>query len=314
MIDLDRMDEQLAAALTDVVGPALTPRAPVPAPTPAPAPTSAPAPVTLAARHRPSPPVRQRRRPVAPAAASATLPPPSSVAELLELGLLEEAEARAAASADRVDRLSWATMRALLEGRDDVAAGLEDLLAVARSAGDDGAGDRYWLPRFWAAVQGGSGDERYDVLDHCRERAYRFDEVQWWGDLTLLLAAMGKHDEATRAFDETEPLIPTAADDRMRLDVVTNLVEAAALLDDAGRATAASRHLRAPEGRLVVVGPAAVCKGSVERYRALGHVAAGRYAEAEECFRSAEATHRALGAGPLLARTRQQAVGGLVAA
>jgi len=60
-------------------------------------------------------------------------------------------------------------------------------------------------------------------------------------------------------------------------------------------------------GRLVVVGPAVVCKGSVERYRALGLAARGRPVEAAECFRMAADAHRAMGAGPLLDRTHRQA-------
>lgn len=33
-----------------------------------------------------------------------------------------------------------------------------------------------------------------EVLEHCRERAYRFDELHWWANLTLLLTATGMHE------------------------------------------------------------------------------------------------------------------------
>lgn len=267
MIDLDRMDEQLALAVTEVPGPAPVVRAPM------------------------------------------------SVPELLELGLLEEADARIAAAADRRDGLTWATMRALLGGRQDEArTGMEDLLGLARATDDTEALDRYWAQRFWAAFEWGTDAERHDVLDRCRERAYCFDDLQWWGNLALLLAAMGKQDESTRAFDATQALVAGVARDALWLDVVTNLMEAAALLGDTRRAAAVHRSLHWPDGRLVVTGAGVVCKGSVERYRALGHAALGERAEAAKRFRSAEAAHRALGAGPLLARTLQQASGALVAA
>ena len=233
-----------------------------------------------------------------------------SVAELLELGLIDEAEAAIAAATDPRDALTWSTMRALLRGdRDTAAAG------IAKLHQHSGAEDRYWVQRFWAAVEWGSQEERSDVLDHCRNRAYRFDDLDWWGNLTLLLAAMGKDDEARRAFDEAHALLAAGrAEDATSLDVVTNLVEAAALLGDAGRVAAAGRSLRCHEDRLVVVGPGLVCKGSVERYRALVHAATGRSDKAQDCFRRAEALHRAIGTGPLLRRTLAQATRPLAAA
>ena len=206
-------------------------------------------------------------------------------------------------------------MRALLEGRQDAArTGIEELRRLAQRTDDAEACDRYWVQRFWFAFEWGTEEERYDVLDHCRDRAYRFDDLPWWGNLALLLAATGKQDEARRAFDAAEDLVARVATDTCLLDVVTNLVEAAALMGDAGRVAAAARIVRWPEGRLVVVGAAAVCKGSVDRYVALAHLALGDSARAAECFRRAEATHRAIGAGPMLARTLQQASSGLAAA
>ena len=240
---------------------------------------------------------------------------PASAPELLELGLLEEADSVVAGGAHPRDALTWTTMRALLEGRRDAArTGVEELRRLAERTDDGEAWDRYWVQRFWFALEWGTEEERYDVLDHCRGRAYRFDDLPWWGNLTLMLAATGKHDEARRAFDAAHELVLRAATDTCLLDVVTNLVEAAALIGDAGRVAAAARIVRWPEGRLVVVGDAVVCKGSIDRYVALAHLALGDSARAGECFRRAEATHRAIGAGPMLARTLQQASSGLAAA
>ena len=287
MIDIDRMDQELSAALAGSVGalPARSPARARTSPSPAPAPE--------------------------PRQCEGAAPATSSPLGLLELGLLEEADAAMTGAAHPRDALTWTTMRALLGGREaEAIRGVEEMRRLAERTDDPEARDRHWLQRFWADFEWGTQGERLDVLDHCRARAYRFDDVPWWGNLALLLAAMGKQDEAVRAFDAAAqlPLGPHA------LDVVTNLIEAAALLGDAGRVCAAFPALREPEGRLVVVGPGVVCKGSVDRYRALGLAALGRWGEAAASFRSAESTHRAIGAGPLLARTLQQASGSLVAA
>ena len=290
MIDLDRIEARLSAAVTEEVrrpsahASASARRAPAPAPTPPPAPV---------------PPSRPRR----------SNPPtaPAGVRELLELGLVEEAQARIAAATDRVDQTTWATMRALLDGRRDaVQIGIDALARLAQD-GNREALDRAWTLRLHAAVEWGAPEERYDILDHCRDRAYRFDDLPWWGNLTLLLAVLGKQDEAVRAFDQALPLAAGAPKDAVNLDVVTNLVEAAALLGDADRVALAGRQLRTATGRLVVVGDGVVCKGSVDRYLALIHAAVGQWGDAAEYFRSAEATHRSIGAQPLLARTQQQA-------
>lgn len=235
--------------------------------------------------------------------------------EFLERGLLAEADALMAASSHPRDALTWTTMRALLDGCDGAARkGVEELGRLAERTDDAEAAERYWVQRFWVAFEWGTEEERFDVLDHCRARAYRFDDLVWWGNLALLLAVMGKADEATQAIDAAQALLTQVPGDNRWLDAVTNLIDAAVLLGDAGRVVALSYSVRWPEGRLVVVGPGVVCKGSMERYRALTLAASGRWTEAGECFRRAESVHRSLGAAILLARTLQQASGALVAA
>lgn len=279
MIDLDQMDAQLDRALTDLLE--------LPA--------------------RPAwPPLGS--------AESASVPSSRPMGtedvrpELLELARFDDAETLAGATADSLDAVTRRTMRALLAGRKDaVRSGLDELWGLARVGDDREALHRYWVQRWWAAVEWGSEAERFDVLDHCRERAYRFDEFEWWGNLTLLLATMEKHDEACRAFDVAAALVGRAPIHGHRRDVVTNLIEGAALLGDTGRVVKASRSLVASEGRLVIVGAGVVCKGSVDRYLALGFAAQGRWADASRSFRSAADAHRALSAAPLLARTLRQA-------
>lgn len=302
MIDVDRMEAQLAAALTDALRP-------LPSPAPAAAPALRPRRRATVQVPAPPPAMPELRRPQADVPAGA-----AAAVDLLALGRLDQADAAVAATSHPRDALVWTTMRALLEGRQEATrTGVEELRRLAQRTDDAEAWARYWMQRFWVAFEWGAGEERYDVLDHARDRAYRFDDLQWWGNLTLLLMALGKHEEASRAFDDAMRLVAVGAEDAVRLDVLTNLVEAAALQGDAGRVAAAARHLDAPAGRLVVVGEGVVCKGSVDRYLGLGHAALGQWAEAGECFRRAEATHRSIGAQPLLARTVQQAAGALVA-
>ncbi len=308
MIDLDGLDEQLTSAVTVGARPGRGPA--VAAETrPAPRPPGAGASARV---------VRDRRRAGAVAVPAPSGPRPASGPEpascapdlrrLVELGRFEQADAQVAADSDRCHAAAWATMRALLAGeRDAFGAGLSDVLELARATGEAAVRERYWAPRLWAALEWGDDAERYDVLDHCRERAYRFDELEWWANLTLLLATMGKADEAARAFDATAELLARAARGPVWLDAATNLVEGAFLLGDPGRAALVPRTVLEADGQLVVVGPAAVCKGSIERYRALVHAAAGRWTEAADGFRAAASAHRAIGAGPLLARTLAQA-------
>lgn len=304
VIDLDQMEEQLEMARTGgraAVAPAPPPRRPSP-----PRPTPAPRRRQRAAAVSAAPPAPPAGRPASGH--------PAGIRELLEAGLLDEVDAEIAAHARRagdptwrLDAATWATMRALFDGRRaPVAAGIESMRQLAVETGDAEVWDRYWRQRFSAALEWGDENERYDVLDHCRTQAYRFDDLSWWGPLTLLLAELHKADEATRAFDEAHRLLSGARSPDVRLDLVTDLIEAAAVLGDAGRAVLAHRSLGRPSARMVVVGPGVVCKGSVERYRALGLAAAGRMSEAGECFRLAADAHRALGAAPLLDRTRQQ--------
>ena len=229
--------------------------------------------------------------------------------------MIDEVEARIAVTTDRLDALTWATMRSLLLGhRAPVAAGIEKLGELARTTEAREPWERYWIQRFWAAFEWGSHDERLLVLEHCRERAYRFDELHWWANLTLLLAATGMHEEAVSAFDQTQRFVSRVPKDLVWLDEVTNLIEAAALLGDPDRLAAGHRALRWPDGRVVVVGNAIVCKGSVDRYKALGYAALGKQKQADRYFRMAETLHMEIGAGPLLARTRQQAGGSFLAA
>jgi len=282
VIDLDQLDEQLERALS---------------------------PELLAHRHRqtaPAPaPAPDRRLDLAGHA--------ERVVELVRLGQLHEADLHIAAHAflaesgppaDRRDAAGWAAMRALLDGRPaEARAGPERVLALGREAGDPRAWSAYLTVRYRLVLEWGTEDEHDELLDQCREQAYWHDDLSWRGALALLLARLGKADEAARELDVTlgrgRAATPAAA---VWLDVTTDLVEAAAVLGDQRRA-AAARAAPWPAAGLVVAGRALVCKGSVARYRALAAATAGAGAESDRHFVAATEAHRGLDAPLLLART-----------
>lgn len=317
MIDLDWLDEQLEQALSEEVRCA---RHGLPAP----------------ARTRPA--SRSRRPPVAVGPAS---PPPAGpveaagtplapvdglldvtgharrVQDLVRLGRLHEADLHIAAhaflagqsgtTADRRDAAAWATMRALVDGREaDARAGAEQVLALGRETGDPDAWLRYLVLRYRVLLEWGSEEEHDELLDHCRARAYWFDELAWRGALTLLLARVGKRDEAAREFDLTTSRVrasgPLGLGTDACLDVTTDLAEAAAVLGDAGRAATAARSSGWPATGMVVSGRADVCKGPIAHFRALAAMAAGEREQADRYFRAAAEAIRGMGAPLLLAR------------
>ena len=82
-----------------------------------------------------------------------------SLSTLLELGMIDEVEARIASTTDRLDALTWANMRSLLLGhRAPAAAGIEKLQELARTTQAREPWERYWIQRFWAAFEWGSRD------------------------------------------------------------------------------------------------------------------------------------------------------------
>ena len=300
MIDLDRIDSELQPAsrsrrrLPKPVGPAA----------PAIAPALAAASARVLARLRVPAAVPEPVDPPGP-----LFPPPrprSRIVELVERGELVHADELMADVPSRRERVSWATMRAILDGREDTAraknVAMHDLASESR---DREAMDRYWLQRFWLVATWGTEDERQELAERCRDRAYRADDLEWTAALALLLAQMGKSDEAGEAFEDAFGRLGRA-EERIQLDVATNLVEAAALLRDAFLASRLHYTLAWTSGRLVTVGEGWICKGAIERFRALGEAAAGMFAEADEDFRRAVVRHRAIDAQPLLAQTLYQ--------
>jgi hypothetical protein len=299
MIDLDRLEERLELSLTDDlrVRRAATP----------------PAPTAVAVRLP-----RVRTPPTADAVAPRRGPGLAGharrLAEVLGSGDRQQADGHVAAHAalaretgrvaDRRDAAALAAMQALLDGRRSDARAASDLvLSLGGEADDPESADRSWAQRFWVVLEWGDVDERHRLLDHCREQAYRHDRLPWFGALALLLARVGRPDEAGAAFDAAAGGLEPAAPGGAWLELATDLAEAAALLGDARRAALVHKALARTTTPLVVVGRGWVCKGSTARFRALAAAAAGRAATVDADFLSATETHRRLGAGVLLART-----------
>lgn len=340
MIDLERLDACLDLALTDELRvqratPAFTRVIPdagaIVADTRPPAPDPAPPPV-VSRRGRSIPGGAASRRRLSPTAPSPGAPSPLAPAEMVwdefdinqhgravvelvsqaklaeaDLHIVAHAElAQAARRRDRGDAVGWAVMRALLAGREGAArTGITEARVLDPEGREPGNEDRHWTQRFAVAMAWGDDEERYNVLDHCRERAYCQGDVMWQGRLALLLAVLGRGGEAVREFDSgMATVLGASVDDAGWLDRATDLAEAAAVLGDSHRADLARQGLAgAGAAALVVVGRAWVCKGSVARYQALASAMSGDVAASDGYFRSAAETHRRLGAQVLLART-----------
>ena len=242
----------------------------------------------------------------APALAPSIAAASARVLHLLDAGELLEADRHMADEPSRREQLSWATMRALLDGRQDAARSRNGAMrALALESRDREAMDRYWLQRVWLVVTWGTDEERAELAEHCQDRAYRADDLQWTAALAVVLAQIGKRGEAGEAFEDAFSRLGRA-EESIQLDVATNLVEAAALLRDAFLGARLHYTLAWTPDQLVTIGEGWMCKGAVERYRALGEAAAGLFTEADADFSRAVARHRALGAKPLLAQTLHQ--------
>jgi hypothetical protein len=325
MIDVDALEDQLEQALAANLGfiPVSKPPKASPPPKPAPQPPVAPATKPFRARtgspERPSRAQKDEKRvpPAQPARRPTRLSDYAGhITRLLAEGRLAEADVSIAAHAElaadagpaeRWDAAAWATMRALLDGRaGDARARLDEVLRPGRRAEDPTAASRHLAQRFWVVLEWGDEDEQYDLLEDCRSRAYTHGEPGWRGALTLLLAHLGRRDEAARELEATVAECEGRTADAMWLDIVSDLAEAAFLLGDGERAKTLHKWLAELPEQLVVVGPGDVCKGSLSRFQANAAAVVGAWPQADERFRVAADTHRAIGARPLLARTLHQ--------
>lgn len=288
-----------------------------PVPVAAPAGPKGPRPPKAVRVAKPAPRPKTPRPAPTPARPTGSTPAPAQqgawIASLLRDGRLAEADhhiARHAALAlesrephRRQDAATWAAMRALLDGDEAKArASMADAARAGAEARDPETQDRHWLQRFWIAMEWGDEAEQDELLDHCRERAYRYDDLEWRSPLTLALARLGRNGEAERDFDVAfEALRRTG-----RVELMCLLAESAGILGDPERAGRVQRHLEGSRDTLMVLGQGWVCLGARARYQAQTAAATGAWAQADERFATAVEVHRDIQAQPLLARTLRE--------
>ena len=139
------------------------------------------------------------------------------------------------------------------------AAGADPPTAVAGPVAAVAPGPelRHLPHRFRLLLEGGDEDERYRLLDECRERAYTHGDVRWRAALTLLLARLGRTDEARRELDATVADADALPHDGTWLEIVTDLADAATILGDAERSRLVRRRIpRVPDRMLLTASSA----------------------------------------------------------
>lgn len=165
------------------------------------------------------------------------------------------------------------------------------------------AEEREWIQRYHRVLHRGTDEERLEVLDHCRQRAYRDGDALWRSMLVLLSARMGRTAEATLDLDLAGREADVVGLGPEGLDLVTNLAEAAAVLGDRAWAAAALSSLSGLDGGLVVMMRDGTLKGALARYRALAALTCGRLDRADSDFAVAAEVNRAQNHRVALAHT-----------
>jgi hypothetical protein len=94
-----------------------------------------------------------------------------------------------------------------------------------------------WWVRFRAALADGDEDERYRVLEHCREQGWCHDDLAWRAALTVLCTELGRTEEARRELEAiADRCLEAQPRDATWHELAANLAEAAVSLGDTRRA------------------------------------------------------------------------------
>jgi DNA-binding SARP family transcriptional activator/tetratricopeptide (TPR) repeat protein len=234
--------------------------------------------------------------------------------DLLEQGDRDAVEAQIEAFAAGAERLRqplftwnailWDAMRALLAGQLDRA---EELAADALAAGgpsEESTAHQYFAVQLLAIRREQAKMEALEMV------ARRFvglnpDRPTWRVALALLLYESDRHQEAQQQLDAVAAGgFDDITADGDWLTTIALLAEVSAGLGDVEQSTALYERLHPYGDRVVVVGLAAVCLGSVEGF--LGKLAAaiGREREAAEHFERALVVNQVLLAPVCVARTQ----------
>ncbi len=165
------------------------------------------------------------------------------------------------------DAAMWSATWALLEGRSRTALTQTDqALGLGQQIRDPESSSIYWTQQLHLLLDWGADGERDGLVDVWRDLVRSHDhDPAWRASLALLLTRIGRLDEARAELEDL--LTVDGADfplDRNWVATVAALGEVAAELNDR-RCAALAKSLWPYRRRLIVVGPAVVCRGSVAR-------------------------------------------------
>lgn len=205
------------------------------------------------------------------------------------------------------DSALWAATRALLDGRfADAERESQRALDLGR-AHDPHADMFWWAQRYWLVLeQDASPRAIADLLDVFVEMADRYAHVPAWrAKIALLHARLGDHHAAeTVASTLSVERFAALPRDAVWIGGLYYLAEVAAFVRNRAQAAALYEFLLPFADRIVVIDRALVCLGSVSRALGLLAGVVGDYPAAESHLRRSLTVHEAMGARPLMARTR----------
>ncbi|MFN2503360.1 MAG: AAA family ATPase [Acidimicrobiales bacterium] len=196
----------------------------------------------------------------------------------------------------------WKGCRALLEGQfADFEAATAELARMG--ADDENFQNAFAGQMFQLSFERGRLGSLKPFLSQVIERTPGL--AGFHAALALAHVEHGETDEARRLLDElATDGFAAVPRDLVWPGAMAILCEAAAALEDAGRAATLAELFRPYSGQLVVVANGSYCPGAVDRYLGMVLATTGRFEEAEALFRSGLELEERIGALPLVARSR----------
>ena len=196
-------------------------------------------------------------------------------------------------------------MRALLAGRFDEAAALGARGLAVRPVEDHNNAAQFHLVQCFAARRDRGGLAALEA--EVAAMAVKHTALPVWrAGLALLLAETGRAREAQVILERFLPRGRLELErDPSFLPALALLAEVASLVGDGARAGLIADALAPYADRMVVMGTAIACHGSVARHLGLATAAAGRSEQAERLLEQALDANERLAAPALVARTRR---------
>jgi tetratricopeptide (TPR) repeat protein len=239
-------------------------------------------------------------------------------ADLLESGDLRGADQALRRHAELADRLRqrlllrdaelWRGMRAILDGRFDAArSSIERARDLGEAARDRSSDTIYWVQRYWLACERGDRLEMDDLVEACERFVHVHADVPAWrAALAMLHARRRDHEAASEHYEllarDGFRAIPH---DFVWLNAMTYMAETCAFLEDTERASMLSEILDPYANRVALIDRGLACKGSMLRFLGLLATVADDFDVAERHLSGALQRHEAMGAEPLVTRTRE---------